>query len=219
MHLLGNITLAVFATLCSTAHAADQTILGNYFAVKEQTVPKASVLVKAKEPNSPNTIVGDPTVSGATLTVTINAVTSQPPDTFNLPQGVSATGKPFWSGSVASGKLLYKDSKGENSAVKILQIKTGKTFQIKAIVLNKLDGGMTLYTPAAGGGIGACALIQIVGGDSYSVNFNTGEKQAKDGVLFAVKKPTAEGTCVTTTSTTSTTTTTLMGSPSSAFVQ
>ena len=52
------------------AHAADQTILGNQLQVKNpSTADKRKVVVKAKEKLSPNTIVGNPTVSGASLSV------------------------------------------------------------------------------------------------------------------------------------------------------
>ena len=78
------------------AYAADQTILGNTFLVKNpSTAAKRKVIGKAKEPGSPNTIVGNPTVTGGTLVITASGGTpsAQP---FALPQGTSITGKPFW---------------------------------------------------------------------------------------------------------------------------
>jgi hypothetical protein len=68
-------------------------------------------------------------------------------------------------------------------------------------------------------------LLGIVGGDTYSVQFGpTSQITNKGPELFRAKKPTVEGTCLTTTTvvttstTSSTTSTTLYGSPSRAFV-
>ena len=104
------------------ASAADQTILGSQLVVKNPSTPEKRTLVgQAKEPGSPNTIVGDPTVDGATLTVRADGTTPSE-QTFSLPQGTDAKGKPFWSGDVTAG-FKYKDADGTNSAVKTVQIK------------------------------------------------------------------------------------------------
>ena len=65
------------------------------------------------------------------MTITVNGATPSS-QTFTLPAGTSATTqKPFWSGDAVKG-FKYKDSKGENGAVKTAQIKLkGGTFQIK----------------------------------------------------------------------------------------
>src|SRR5262249_25817199 len=45
-------------------------------------------------------------------------------------------------------------------------------------------------------GTDGCALLTLNGGDSYSVQFDSGVVSNKGAALFKVKKPTQEGTCV-----------------------
>jgi hypothetical protein len=204
------------------AYAADQTILGNTFLVKNpSTIDKRKIIGKAKEPGSPNTIVGNPTASGGSLVITASGGTPSA-QTFALPQGTSGiTGKPFWSGDAVKG-FKYKDPKGENGPVKVAQIKKAPSgvFSIKTVVSGKL--GTVLVTPPNPGTSG-CVLLGINLGDTYSVQFGpTSQITNKGALLFKAKKPTAQGSCIVTTTTTSTTTTststTLYGSPSRAFV-
>jgi hypothetical protein len=109
----------------TVAHAADQTILGTEFVVKDPgSAVKRKVTGKAKEKASSNTLVGDPTVDGATLTVRVDGATSTE-QTFALPQGTNAKGKLFWTGTVTSG-FKYKDSLGENGPVAQAAIKKSK---------------------------------------------------------------------------------------------
>lgn len=202
------LALLVGATV---AQAADQTILGKQLLVKDPGTPtKRKVVGTAKEKASPDTLVGDPTADGATLTVRADGATSTE-QTFALPQGTSAKGKPFWTGSASAG-FRYKDPKGENGAVKALRIKKTRrgVFTIKFKALGKL-GTLSVVPPDPGDG--GCILLELTGGDSYSVLFAPGDGKIrnKDGKLFKVTKPAQEGTCVpapttTTSSTTSTTT-------------
>jgi hypothetical protein len=178
----------------SMTHAAEQTILGKQLKVKDSGVPeKRKVAIKAKEAASSNTIVGDPTVGGATLTVDIigTATTRQ---TFTLPIGLDAKGKPFWSGDVVKG-FKYKDKKGANGPVKAVQIKKSSkgVFQIKAAINGKL-GAVSLVPPNEG--TRGCALLSIGGGDSYSMQFADGDISNKDATQFKVKNPSSEGTCI-----------------------
>jgi len=194
------------------AYAADQTILGSTFLVKNPSTPDhRKIIGKGKEPGSPNTIVGNPTVAGATLVISASGGTpsTQP---FVLPAG-------SWTGDAVKG-FKYKDPKGQNGAVKLAQIKKAPSgvFSIKTVVVGKL--GPVIVTPP-NPGTGGCVLLGLNGGDTYSVQFGpTSQITNKDGVLFKAKKPTAQGTCLVTTTTTSSTTTstTLYGSPSRAFV-
>ncbi len=202
------------------AYAADQTILGNTFLVKNPDgATKRKIIGKAKESGSPNTIVGNPTVAGGALTISASGGTPSA-QVFALPQGTSGvTGRPFWSGDAVKG-FKYKDPKGENGAVKLAQIKKAPSgvFSIKTVVSGKL--GAVLVTPP-NPGTGGCVLLGLNGGDTYSVQFGpTSQITNKDGILFKAKKPTAQGSCIVTTTTTSSTTTstTLYGSPSRAFV-
>jgi hypothetical protein len=210
------------------AYAVDQTILGNSLTVKNPSTPdKRKITGKGKEKSSPNNIVGNPVLTGGTLTVTANG-TSPSSQTYALPTGNSTiTGRPFWSGDAVKG-FKYKDSKGENGAVKSAQIKKSGsgTFTIKAVVTGK--NGPVLVTPPNPGTSG-CVLLGINGGDTYSVAFPAGNGTVtnKGTKLYKHKRVTLEGSCIvpttttttsSTTSSSSTTTTTLYGSPSRAFV-
>ena len=207
------------------AYAADQTILGGTFLVKNPSTPdKRKVIGKAKEPGSPNTIVGNPVANGGVLVVTATGGSSST-QTFVLPATTSGiTGKPFWSGDAVKG-FKYKDPKGENGPVKVAQIKKAPSgvFAIKTVIVGKL-GTVNVVPPNPG--TSGCVLLGLNLGDTYSVQFGaTSQITNKDGTLFKAKKPAVEGSCITTTTTTSTTTTsssttstTLYGSPSRAFV-
>jgi hypothetical protein len=191
----------------SVAYAVDQTILGDSLQVKNpSTADKRKVLGKAKEKASTNTLVGDPTIGGATLTIRANggAPNSQ---SFNLPTGTSpTTGKPFWSGDSVKG-FKYKDPKYDNGPIKGLIIKKSGsgTFQIKATGLGKVQA-LSLLPPNPG--TDGCMLLQIGGGDSYSVQYGPldGIISNKGTLEYKHKKPSGEGTCITTTTSSSSTT-------------
>jgi hypothetical protein len=173
------------------AHAGDQTVLGNQLSIKAGSSTK--IVVKAKETATDNTINGDPTAHGATLTVSANGGTSTI-QTFNLPAGTSPmTSKPFWSGDATKG-YKYKDPKGENGPVKTAQIKktASGVFQIKAVVDSK-RGPVSVVPPNTG--IFGCAQLNIGSGDSYHVRFASGTITNKAATQFKVKKPTLQGTC------------------------
>ena len=175
------------------AGAADQTVLGNLLSVKAGSSPaKRKIIVKAKETASTDTIVGTPTTGGATLTVSANGGTSTI-QTFSLPAGTSASGKPFWSGDASKG-YKYKDSKGEKGPVKSALIMTTASgvFQIKAVIDSK-HGDVQVVPPNTG--IFGCAQLTIGGGDSYHVRFASGTITNKAGSQFKVKKPTLAGSC------------------------
>jgi hypothetical protein len=222
------------------AVAAEQTILGKSFAVKNPTPDptKRSVKTAAVEKNSPNSIVGNPTNAGPSGGGVLQVFafggtpTSQ---TFLLPQGTSTyTGRPFWTASGTS-QFKYKDIRGENSAVKSVSIKRslGGVFAIKAKISAR-NGPVVVVPPNPG--TSACVALQIgssqVFGDRYSIQFDaTSTLKNKDGKIFKAKKPSTQGICpgaIPTTTTTSTTTTpstlgtttstTLYGSPSRAFL-
>jgi hypothetical protein len=189
------------------SHAADQLVLGNQLVVKNPSTPdKRKVVVKAKEPSSDDSIVGNPVASGATLEVRTTGATPSA-EVFPLPAGTSpGGGKAFWTGNATKG-FKYKDAKGVNGPVKSAVVKkNGRgAFQITAVIVAKL-GAVGIVPP--GDGTGGCALLQLTGGDSYSVAFIDGKITNKGSTLFKVVKPTQQGTCVTSTTTTSTTTST-----------
>jgi dienelactone hydrolase len=176
------------------AHAADQIVHGVTLIVKDPgAAAKRKVTLKAKETATDNTLVGDPTVSGATVTVTVDGVSQSSTQTFTLPAGPSpTTHKPFWSGDAVKG-FKYKDPKGDNGAVKSAQITAkGGKFQIKVTISGK--GGPVDVVPPDPGSAG-CAFLTIGGGDTYSVQFSTGQVSNKGSSLFKVAKPTSDGSC------------------------
>ena len=188
------------------AYAADQTVLGKSILVKNPSTPdKRKITIQGKEKTSNDSIVGNPTVSGATLKVSVDGG-SPSSQTFNLPQGLAANGKPFWSGDATKG-YKYKDSLGVNGAVKIAQIKKtpAGVFQVKATIMGKI-GALSVVPPNPGND--SCSLLKIGGGDSYSVAIGapTGALVSNNGaVQFKAKNPTSEASCY--------------GSPSFAFVE
>jgi len=196
--------------LLSVAHADDQTIRGSTLIVKDSGTPtKRKITVKAKETASDDTLVGAPTTSGATVTISADGFMPSS-QTFTLPAGLNAKQKPFWTGDAAKG-FKYKDGKGENGPVKSAQVKLkGGTFQITVAIDGK--GGQVDVVPPNPGSAG-CAFLTIGGGDSYSVQFATGQITNKGASLFRVVKPTDEGSCAPTTTTTSSTTTTTLALP------
>src|SRR5262249_20961961 len=181
----------------TSAQAADQTILGNTLQVKNPSTPdKRKIVGKAKEKSSANTIVGDPTVSGATITVRANGGTPTE-QTFNLPPATSAAGKPFWSGDSVKG-FKYTDSKYENgTAIKAVGIKKSASgvFQITISGSSKVNP-ITVLPPNLG--TDGCILLSITGGDSYSVAFLPldGTITNKGPLQYTHKKVTLEGSCL-----------------------
>ena len=177
----------------SVANAADQHVLGNTLVVKDSgSAAKRKITVKAKETASDDTLVGDPTADGATVTITATGATPST-QTFTLPAGVSATKqKPFWTGDAVKG-FKYQDGKGENGPVKSAQVKLkGGTFQITVTIDGK--GGPVDVVPPDPGSAG-CAFLTIGGGDGYSIQFSTGKVTNKGASLFKVEKPIRQGSC------------------------
>jgi acetyl esterase/lipase len=178
----------------SIAHAADQTVRGTSLVVKNPSTPdKRKVIAKAKEAASDNTLVGDPVTNGATVTITANGATPSV-ETYSLPAGASPTSlKPFWSGDPLKG-FKYRDAEGENGPVRsaLIKLRSG-VFQIKVTVDGR-QGPVAVVPPNPGSD--GCVLLTIAGGDSYSVQFASGQVSNKTTVLFKVAKPSTEGSCL-----------------------
>ncbi len=209
-------SVLVAALAVGVAYGADQTILGQSFVVKATKTSR--VTATGKETNSTGTLVGDPTANGATVTITADGATPST-QTFTLPAS-------NWKGDATRG-FKYKDARGTAGAIKQASLKLTKNarFLVKVLASGKTTP-LSIVPPAPG--TDACVLIQIGGGDSYSLRFGPDSQiKNKDGRLFQAKRPPSKGTCVTTTTTTtstsstlhSTTTTTLYGSPSRAFLR
>jgi hypothetical protein len=203
------------------AYTADQAILGRVMTLKDPSNrPNAgSVVGRGKEKHSPNTVVGDPTVGGATLSVFANGATASS-QTFTLPA----------AGWIAAGPsaFKYKDASGTFGPVKRALIKRASngSFIVRAVASAK-NGPIVVAPPNPG--TDGCIALAIAGGDTYHLKFGTDAKIKNKGAeLFQAKRPATEGLCATgstttsttvvTTSTSSTTSTTIYGSPSRAFL-
>ena len=196
---LASLAAAACAVLLAApmTRAADQPLLGNQFQTKDPSTPdKRKVQVKAREKASPNTIVGNPVTNGANLTIRANGNTPTQ-QVFNLPQGIKANGKPYWTGDAIKG-FKYNDGKSEQGPVKTVQLKKSGngTFTLNAQATGKV---LPVNVTPPNIGTDACALLQIGGGgDSYSVQFAAGNgtivnKTTKE---YTHKKVTTQGTCV-----------------------
>src|SRR5262245_66597153 len=188
------LVLALAMTAAPTARAADQTILGSQLMVKNpSTSEKRKVILKASEVGSPDTLVGNPVASGATLSIAANGGTPSA-QTFALPMGTSAlTGRPFWTGDAVRG-FKYKDAKGENGPVKAAQLKKSGSglLQMKAVAVGKL-GAIEVAPPDLG--TDGCVRLEVgAGGDTYHVRFGADGQVTNDGPKqFKGVKPTVAG--------------------------
>ena len=189
------LVLVLAVTTPRPTGAADQTILGHQLVVKNPSTPdRRQLVVKAREPGSLATIVGDPTHPGTSLSITVNGATPSA-QTFSLPGGTSPlTGKPFWHGDAVRG-FTYEDSKGENGALKIVRLKASSrgVFQIAAVAAGTL--GTIAVVPPNPGTDGCMRLDIGGGGDTYHVLFADGQVTNSGAKQFKVTKPTVEGTC------------------------
>ncbi|MCW5890492.1 MAG: putative metal-binding motif-containing protein [bacterium] len=202
MRLLSYCVL-LLAVAVPPVHGADQTILGSKLQVKNPSTPeKRKITGVAKEKGSTNTLVGDPLANGATLTVGAGGGTPTR-ETWILPAGLDpATGKPFWIGDAAKG-FKYADAKGANGPVKKLQLKKSGSgvFQI-AVGIDAKRAPVGVVPPNPG--TDACLLLELGGGDSYSVAFLDGQVKNKGAAQFQIGKPTLEASCVVATTSTTT---------------
>jgi hypothetical protein len=193
------------ACAATVALAADQTILGKALTVKDPKpgvdATKRKVDVTGKEENSPNTLVGNPTqagsAGGAILEVFANGASSTN-QAFVLAQGMSNTGKPFWSGDGMKG-FKYKDEEGDQGAVKSVSIKRASNGSFSVKIKMSRKGGVLAVLPPDPGTDGCAALkLGLAGGagDRYSLRFGPDSTIKNSGaMLFSAKTPTAEGSC------------------------
>jgi hypothetical protein len=181
------------------AAAADQFVLGQAILVKDPVPPdtiKRFVRVFAKDNGGGQTIVGDPTVGGATLRVIVNgAIPSD--QTFDLP----ASGWTFRTNAAGLVYYKYRDD-GTNGAVKVAEIKLTPSgiFLIRAAAQGKL-GTVDVVPPNPGAD--ATAVLAITGGDTYCTGFGgatggivSNRPPGNPFKLFAVRRPAARiGAC------------------------
>ena len=177
------------------ALASDQQVLGRSFIVKNPSAAqKRKLTSSARELNSASTITGDPTVSGsaggAFLTVIAKGTHPTAQD-FNLPQGMSSSGKPFWRISGTSG-FKYKDGSGAQGPVKTVIIKKSLSgaFTIKVVIRGK-NGELNVVPPDSG--TSGLITLKVGGGDRYCVQFTDGRMKNVDASLFKVRRPATAG--------------------------
>ena len=181
-----------------SAAATNQTVLGRVFLVTNPDPAdptKRRVKVVAREASGSSSIVGDPTLNGATLFVVANDA-NLPPESgyyFNLPvAGWSATATGF----------AYYDPDGAYGAVKTARIEdTGMVFRIKAALGPRAPSTIPVVPPMPG--VDGGATLTINGGDSYCMHFGgaAGGKVQNSpagtgGKVFKVTRPIAEAGCV-----------------------
>jgi NHL repeat len=186
---------ALVLLMALPAEGADQTVLGSKLVLRNPGPPeRRMVILKARERASDDSLVGDPVESGATLVITAEGGTATS-EKFDLATGTDpATGKPFWSGDVAKG-FKYRDTTGVNGPVQTARINRtgGGSFLIDATIQARL-GEIAVLPPDEG--TRGCALLELGGGDSYSVAFADGTIKNRGAKLFQVRAPKSEGSCL-----------------------
>lgn len=189
--LLGALLLAV------PAGAADQTIRGQRFTATSSAPDdpaRRRVVIVAREIRSPDTLTGDPTVSGSNGGGVLQVITSganPATQVFALPQGEAASGKPFWR-AVKDG-FRYTDQRGENGPVQSVVVrKAGNGTFATRIVISGRKGPLDIAPPAPG--TSAAATLVLSGGDRYCVAFGPDAiVKNSGGRSFSVFRITAEG--------------------------
>jgi hypothetical protein len=178
-------TTTTASSTTTTAPAAGQAIKGKRIVVWDRLAGnplgrRFSVL--AREPASPNTVVGDPITNGATLVISITGAHPSS-ETFTLPPG--AVG---WR--AVGGGFRYR---GTGVVSRLIVRKTSRgTFSIQ--VSGKRQ---TALVPPDGVG-NVKAVLTISGGGQYCTSFAgvAGGYIRRDGLtVLRVTDPIAEGAC------------------------
>jgi len=182
--------------LLQPAHAAQQTVLGSKFSLKDPqpagAASKRQWSVQAKALSSTATVAGDPTTGGATVYLLTDG-TVPGAQSWSLPQGVSSKGKPLWKAT--SNGFVYSDPEGINGPLKSVKItRSGRgTFSLMAKA-SAAHGSIDVLPPNAG--MRACVRLDLGGGDNYHVLFDAGATIGKnDAKQFQASKATSEGLC------------------------
>jgi len=179
----------------AAAHAEEHRLLGGEILVRDGGTPASRrVIVSAKELESDDTIVGDPTVAGAWLTIALDGATPTE-QSFPLPSTTTGTRRPFWR-AIRDG-FVYRDTANVNGAVRELRLKLTRagTFFLKASAMDPSDpSGIVLRPPDPG--TDACVQLAISGGDSYSIRFGPESRILNRGAaLFVARRPLAQDPC------------------------
>jgi Tol biopolymer transport system component len=171
------------------------TILGKLLRVTSALSGNETVIAYGRELASPNTVVGNPIASGATVRIIANGAADQDA-TFTLPAGLAPPGGAGWQAICSGCGYLYKDLQLANGPVKKCFIKKlpSGTFHLKCILKGTIPG---LAPP--GGGTDGGMIFTIPGGDEYCVNLGGAAggtvTNTANGLTFKVANATAEAGC------------------------
>ena len=183
------------------AQAADQSILGKQLQVKDSkpglVSTKRKIVAQAKETASADTIVGDPTTSGATVTVFVSG-TGSASQVFVLPAGTDPrSGKPFWSATPAAGSST-RTPRVQNGAVRVAEIEKS----LAAAPSRSRSSRSARTAPSRWcrqyPGTSGCVRVEVGGGDRYHVLFpapSDATVKKNDAKSFVVKDAVVEGLC------------------------
>jgi len=204
------VTLA-FLLLAGSARAATQTILGGTLSLRGSAdgnpTRRRGLVIAYEDVGTPNVVVGDPTVGGATLRLVARGEAGTTEQTFDLP----AEG---WNAYISRHDWpVYKGFRYTNlatgGAVRSITIERGGfsspegtpppvdpkpgEFRMR-ITLVGLDGPLDLAppNPGTGGGI----ELTLGGGDTYCVAFGDaagGTVRRNTSRVFLIRAPVAEG--------------------------
>ncbi len=160
--------------VAGSAGGNDQLVKGVALAVRDP-LPGADptrreIMATAREAQSPETIIGNPTVAGGGAVLRVVANGGTPSDqVFALPQGISSTGQPFWIALGTSG-FRYKDTKADQGPVKTLTIKRSSSAVFAIFAKVSGDSGTVNVIPPNPGTDGFLT-VTIDGGDRYCVQY------------------------------------------------
>ena len=182
----GGTTTTTFATTTttSTLPGTSQSIRGRSFVVSESVPGNAAArkfTLAAKEAPSPNTILGNPYVSGATLTISI-AGTTPSTQSFVMP--------PAYPWTASGGGFKWKGT----GALRSFAIKKTPAGVFTMTAVSRAGG---LLVPP-NGGTGVHAVLTIGASERYCVSFGgvAGGTIVRDtSTLFKMTSPPAEGPC------------------------
>jgi hypothetical protein len=187
------------------ARGADLTVRGGRLLVtdpKPEDPARRKVVATARGARGTSSIAGDPTVAGegggAVLEVVANG--ARPSfQSFLLPQGTTAKGKPFWRAAGSRG-YRYADPAGEQGGVSSVVLKQAANgaVRLQATLLGR--NGPLAVTPPDPGTDGFLTLA-LGGGDRLCVQYGPeGRSRNRADRLWEIGRVRAEGCSPTLTS-------------------
>jgi hypothetical protein len=184
--------------LATTLHAADQPILGKSLRVGSPSVGSRGyrkVVVRAREPASPQTISGDPTTppdtEAALLQIILDGATPST-QTFTLRPGTARDDKPFWRALAPAG-FEYVDRFREQGPVQWLRLRKDTNGTLRLDIKIKGTANTVALAPPNPGSQGH-VLLTLGTGDRYCVRFGQDASvQNHDDRQFKVAHVPSEG--------------------------